>query len=54
MGVLSFSAFLGLELIFFCILMILLSVYFSKETPLGIYCLMSLFVFSMLPFFHDA
>ena len=48
---LSFS--LGLAFIFFCIFMIKASVTEAIFIPLGIYCLTSLFVFSIAPFCHD-
>ena len=53
-GVSNFNFFLGLLLIFFCMLAIFLSVTSSKLVCFGIYCLMSLFVFSIAPFCHEA
>ena len=52
-GVSKLSFCLGLLLIFFCIIAIFLSVQSSKFACLGIYCLMSLLVFSIAPFCHE-
>ena len=53
-GVSNFNFFLSLLLIFFCMLAIFLSVTSSKLVCFGIYCLISLFVFSIAPFCHEA
>ena len=52
-GVEKFNFSLGLSFNFFCIDIIFLSVYLSNESFLGIYCLISLFVFSIAPFCHE-
>ena len=49
----KFNFSLGLLFILFCIIAIFLSVTWLISVPLGMYCLMSLFVFSMFPFCHD-
>ena len=51
-GVRKLSFSLGLALIFFLILAIFPSVTVLMSVPLGIYCLISLFPFSMAPFCH--
>ena len=51
-GVLKLSFSLGLALIFFLILAIFPSVTVLMSVPLGIYCRISLFPFSMAPFCH--
>ena len=48
----KFSFSFGLALIFFLILAIFPSVMVLMSVPLGIYCLISLFPFSMAPFCH--
>ena len=53
LGVSKLSFWLGLELIFFCIIAIFLSVLSSKFACLDIYCLTSQFVFSIAPFCHE-
>ena len=52
-GVEKFNFSLGLSFNFFCMDIILLSVYLSNESFLGIYCLINLFVFSTVPFCHE-
>ena len=54
LGVSNLSFCLGQLLIFFCMLTIFLSVISSRLVCFGIYCLMSLFVFSIAPFCHEA
>lgn len=51
-GVMKLSFSLGLAFIFFLILAIFPSVTVLMSVPLGIYCLTSLFPFSMAPFCH--
>ena len=52
-GVEKFNFSLGLSFNFFCIDIILLSVYWLKDSFFGIYCLINLFVFSIVPFCHE-
>ena len=52
-GVEKFNFSLGLSFNFFCIDIILLSVYWLNESFFGIYCLINLFVFSIDPFCHE-
>ena len=52
-GVEKFNFSLGLSFNFFCIDIILLSVYWLKDSFFGIYCLINLFVFSIVPLCHE-
>ncbi len=53
-GVLNFSFSLGLLFILYCTFFIKSSSISLKSVPLGIYCLTSLFMFSIAPFCHEA